>query len=234
MNAVRDAIERDEAEVEQDAPGDADDAQDGDAQGDAPGEPPEPPADETPPEGAVGPTQAEAEAIFGKTEKASQAHVRKLAGLLEPLGLSLAPCPLCPEVHVGFIDLADAGRIPEEIVSVVQSFLGVQREADYLPSPTTRGCEACGGLGKVKSGSQVPNYATLTCAECKGTGFVPPPGSVSVAGTAENVMPPDPHANGFTAPTSDADAWGSPRLLDNGLENPNYGKMPQYKSAALP
>jgi hypothetical protein len=33
---------------------------------------------------------------------------------------------------------------------------------------------------------------------------------------------------------ADADAWGSPRLLDDGQENPNYGRMPQYKDKSLP
>ena len=30
------------------------------------------------------------------------------------------------------------------------------------------------------------------------------------------------------------DVWGSPKILPDGMENPNYGKMPQYKNPTLP
>ena len=42
-----------------------------------------------------------------------------------------------------------------------------------------------------------------------------------------------PSAEG-PAVVADADAWGSPRLLADGQENPNYGRMPQYKDPAYP
>jgi hypothetical protein len=34
--------------------------------------------------------------------------------------------------------------------------------------------------------------------------------------------------------TDGNDVWGSPKLLPDGQENPNYGKMPQYKNPTLP
>jgi hypothetical protein len=34
--------------------------------------------------------------------------------------------------------------------------------------------------------------------------------------------------------TDGTDVWGSPKLLPDGQENPNYGKMPQYKNPTLP
>ena len=44
---------------------------------------------------------------------------------------------------------------------------------------------------------------------------------------------PPPPSEGPVA-TGDVDIWGSPRLLDDGQENPNYGKMVQYKNPELP
>jgi hypothetical protein len=74
----------------------------------------------------------------------------------------------------------------------------------------------------------------VKCLRCKGQGFV---GDAELP-TAE----PVPASNGEvefpedTGPlvTGDADVWGSPRILDDGQENPNYGKMPQYKDKSLP
>lgn len=176
----------------------------------------------------------EVEARFGKTEKAGVTYSKKVLDTLGELAESLSPCPLCPDVHKGFIDLNDAGRIPDELVAVVQAFLGVQREADYNASPTTHTCDACGGLGKVKSGSRVPNYVTLTCSPCQGTGFVPPPGGSSPGLAVVPGGASTPDGEQFTAPATDSDPWGSPRLLENGVENPNYGKMPQFKDPNLP
>lgn len=188
---------------------------------------PEPPAPEPASDG-------EAEKAWISAEKASASYGKRIAGLLDPHAPQLAECPLCLPNLRGYIDTNDAGRLPEDIVAVVRSFLGDTAEADYKPSPTHRRCDHCDGLGKVKTGSLVPNYDVLACGQCKGSGFLPPPGGSS-NGSAEHepaLVPVTP--DGYEAPKGDTDPWGSPRLLENGLENPNWGRMPQFKSATLP
>lgn len=177
------------------------------------------------------------EAFERAAKKVAQAFVRYtkvVADQFPQLEADLTPCPLCPELHPGFVNVADAGRLPEEVAQVVDLFLGRTQEAEYLQSPETAACDRCDALGKVRSGSKVANYALLTCPKCNGTGFYPPPNGASPA----TVTPFATGSNGsdeqFRAAPEDADAFGSPRLLANGTENPNYGRMPQYKDPKLP
>ncbi len=126
------------------------------------------------------------------------------------------------------------GQVPDEIAATVRTFLGDTMEASYVSSPRHRECETCRGLGKVRTGSHVPQFDTLTCETCKGSGFYPPPGgtvSVTADPSAEQTAVNGDH---FTAPDAEADPWGSPRLLADGMPNPNYGRMPQFKDASLP
>jgi hypothetical protein len=110
----------------------------------------------------------------------------------------------------------------------------VTQEADYPASPDVRRCGKCDGLGKVATGSRVPKWTTISCGDCRGHGFVPPPGMVANgSGPPERVVVAV-GAGDQSGPPADADPWGSPRLLPDGQENPNYGRMPQYKAAELP
>lgn len=200
---------------------------DGSGQSDPPPEPPPEPS-----AGSITPEEFEQRATkvaraFGRYEKA-------VTDQLPMLTDDLTRCPLCPELHPGFVDVHDAGRLPAEIVAVVDLFLGHQREADYLPSPDTHACEGCDGLGKVRSGSRVANQELLMCPRCNGSGFYPPAGLRDAS-----APPPRLDGNGniletFKAERADTDPWGSPLLLANGTENPNYGRMPQFKDANLP
>jgi hypothetical protein len=185
-----------------------------------------------PPAGSLTPEEFEARA-----RKVAQAFVRytkTVTDQLATLADDLTPCPLCPELHPGFVNVHDAGRMPPEVAQVVDMFLGRTLEAEYKDNAETGACEACDGLGKVRSGSKVAHFALLTCPRCQGTGFFPPPNSgapVQVTGAPVAAV-----ADGepFRAAQADADPFGSPRLLTNGTENPNYGKMPQFKDSTLP
>jgi hypothetical protein len=147
---------------------------------------------------------------------------------------TLARCPLCPDVHPGFIDTNDAGRIPDEVKQVVQLFLGIAQPVGLQPSPDTRTCGTCSGEGKVLSGSHVPQHRERTCPTCLGYGYEPPP----IAQTQGAYVPPvevSDFAPAGPAPVpKDADEWGEPRLLPDGRENPNYGRMPAHKISVLP
>jgi hypothetical protein len=106
---------------------------------------------------------------------------------------------------------------------------------DYLPATQTRACDQCAGWGKVLSGSRLAAHETVTCPACKGYGYVPPPiPSDNGYAQAAQVTPGGVGLEDESEPPADTDIWGSPRLLPDGQENPNYGKMPQYKIATLP
>src|SRR5438105_2560614 len=70
----------------------------------APEEPPEPPAEPT-----------EQEAVMAKrydaSTKAFKRYTTQLGSIFAEDALSQMPCPLCPEMHKGFIDVRDAGNV---------------------------------------------------------------------------------------------------------------------------
>lgn len=163
---------------------------------------------------------------------------RAIRGIWGDYAQYLQECPLCFQSHKGFVDLNDSGQYPEEILAAITEFARGSAQAQYRESTSVRQCPDCAGYGKQKSGSRLANHETVTCQACKGYGYVPPPVPSSqgngyaeaaqiqgagVGAQVEEDLPPE-----------DADIWGSPRLLPDGQENPNYGKMPQYKNATLP
>jgi hypothetical protein len=105
---------------------------------------------------------------------------------------------------------------------------------EYHQAQHVRRCQLCDGWGVVLSGSRVAGKGQVKCQLCKGNGFVGdaviPGNEPPQNGEVEVEFPED------TGPlvTEDTDVWGSPRILDDGQENPNYGKMPQYKDKSLP
>ena len=140
-------------------------------------------------------------------------------------------CPLCAAGAVpGYVNRHDLGRVPEEVQANVKTFLGYARETDYPAAKGINQCEGCDGLGKVSTGSRVAEHMTVTCPDCKGYGFTPPPG-VAHAGNGVASTPAESVAEALSdLDTPDRDNWGEPRVLPDGTLNDNFGKMPQFKT----
>lgn len=179
-------------------------------------------------------TPEELEKRFKQAERAVAAYVKKIQSIFEDQAGDLVECPLCPPIHKGFLNLHDAGRVPDEIVQAVKLFLGIGTEVAYPPSQKHSACPVCDGLGKVNSGSRVAQWESLTCENCNGFGFIPPPGQATngrAAGAAAEVLVA-PEGEAFSY--DDIDPSGEPRLLPDGRPNPNYGKWPQFKVSVPP
>jgi hypothetical protein len=146
----------------------------------------------------------------------------------------LTECPLCPDQHKGFVDVRQAGYVPQEIQDAVRLYFGIAREQDYTRSRRYRTCDECDGKGKVSTGSNVPEHATIQCQECGGRGYIGPPtqhqenGHVTSGPTVYGLEPPQSQA------MDDVDEWDEPRILPDGRENPNFGKMPNRKILVEP
>ena len=190
------------------------------------------PEPEPEPEGRVEDVQMEERAK--KIGRSFGTYSRKVQEVMEEDALELLPCPLCPEMHPGFVHKADAGRVPEDVKEVVLMYLGFQREQDYEPDPQTQTCRTCKGKGKTATGSSVPGRETRACPTCNGSG---------AEGLDVALIPTG--ANGHTdeaftlagpneAGVVEADNWGEPRILPDGRENPNFGRQPQFKVLVEP
>lgn len=149
-------------------------------------------------------------------------------------GAHLRDCPLCFDSHKGLVDVRDAGMYPKEITDSVMAFLGLAREQDYKQSSSHTPCSFCDANGKVATGSHVPEFTTVTCPECKGYGYTPPPSSgatvtpIGAAPSAPQIGVPD------DIQTGEVDNWGELRILPDGRPNPNFGKQPSFKVLVEP
>lgn len=189
--------------------------------------PPEPP----PP---AGPSEQEIEAAFKKLDRATGRYRSTVADTLGEEAGNLLDCPLCLPYARGFLHAADAGRVPPEVAQSVRQWLGDTIAIEYPESTTYRPCGACDALGKVRTGSRVPGHESLPCDSCVGYGYLPPPSYASNGKAPAVTVQPAPGPPAEPIVLSDVDPWGDPRLLPDGRENPNYGKMPQFKMSIEP
>jgi hypothetical protein len=188
---------------------------------------PEPPA-------AHGRSERELEAIRKKLDTSANTWRRRVEELLGEDFAALTPCELCGDDIPGFHWPAELLQPDNEIQERLLAVLRQPAVMTYNPDPDTRECDRCSGKGKLELPGIVPGNETKVCGQCKGYGYIPPPvptgnGYADVA----QVTPSGINAED-AEPPQDADIWGSPRLLPDGQENPNYGKMPQYKMPTLP
>lgn len=183
--------------------------------------------EEAPPE-ASGTTPEEWERRFQRAERRAATYEKNIREIWEEDEANLVAFSLGAMAPLGFIDLRERGRVPDEIKGAILEFLGFTREQDYEPDPNTQECRTCKGKGKTATGSHVAGKETRACPTCNGSGAE---GLTVLLTTAPaNGASDEPYT--LAAPeeleTADADSWGQPRILPDGRENPNWGRMPQY------
>jgi len=140
-------------------------------------------------------------------------------------------CPLCAAGSVpGFLNRHDLGRVPDEVVANVQTFLGFAREKNYKQHPGLNTCQVCGGETKVETGAKAGDYIVIPCDNCNGYGYTPPPTKATQANGSAPDVSELVRENLAELETPDRDNWGEPRVLPDGTLNANYGKMPQFKT----
>lgn len=226
------------------APDDADDAQaapepetdDGTEAGKIEPEPePETPAEpgepepETPAEQPQGASPEQWEKRFKDAEKARGRYMDAIARIFEEDVTQLEVCPLCVSNVLGFVLHDQAGQVPADVTNATMRFLGMAREIEYPQSPDHRTCPTCEGLGKVTTGSRVPNRESETCRACEGYGYIGPKGAAQNGGAAPSVNAEQAGAALADFEERAVDDFGEARILPDGRPNPNFGKWPQYK-----
>lgn len=180
------------------------------------------------------PTPEQMEKRFSAAERELGKYARKILEIYGEQASDLIECPLCPGIHKGFVNGQDAGLVPPDIANACMAFLGFARERQYRQSSRYQTCPACDGEGKVYTGSHVPNKETIRCDDCDGGGFIPPMRGASARNGHTDAPAFDLEGDPLVAEPAEKDAWGEPRILPDGRENPNYGKMPQFKVPVEP
>ena len=186
------------------------------------------------PEAPNGPNEAQMEAILQKIDRSATTFRNRVSDLLGEQANDLSPCPLCSDGIMGHLFpvewITPVGELQARLLEVLKT----PQAPEYRAAPNVRQCGTCAGWGSVLSGSRVAGKERVLCPTCKGNGFQ---GEVAVSNppTATNgEVVFEPAADAVPLVDDSTDIWGSPKVLDDGQDNPNYGKMPQYKNPSLP
>src|SRR5579859_8198058 len=76
-------------------------------------------------------TPEEVERRFRSVKQSFRNYSGTVERNLDFMGERVTRCPLCKDDHPAFVDLADAGRYPQQLTDAVMSFLGFAREIEY-------------------------------------------------------------------------------------------------------
>jgi hypothetical protein len=145
-------------------------------------------------------TEAALEGLTKQLERRAQSYGKSLATILGDDWHGLVPCPLCSEHFPGLLTPAPPS---EETIAAIRPLIGLPDFSNYVPDTFARKCERCSGRGKTLTGSQVPEYATMRCKDCNGTGFK----SAEAGATPSNGTDTD---GGYVAPTHEENPEAPP------------------------
>jgi len=134
--------------------------------GDEPEEPTEPIESPDEPEGM---TERQLEAARKKIEAENTRHNNRISEIMGEEAQSLEPCPLC-SYFVGGLRFPVVP--PVDVVEAVRVAIGLPDLSNYHQAVNAHECGDCGGLGWVKSGSLVTENVLISCALCRGSGYL--------------------------------------------------------------
>lgn len=197
----------------------------------APTEPDEP-EQVAPAEPAFDPV--EMERTLKKVDQAATTYRNRVSALLGDAILGFSPCPLCSDGVMGHLPPLEEAQPASELQARLLDVLKTPTAPEYRPAPHARRCGTCDGWGAVLSGSRLAGNERIKCPTCNGVGYQGSGVPVNGSASAPEIVAFEPPDDQTPLVTGDVDIWQSPRLLDDGQPNPNYGKMPQYKDPTLP
>jgi hypothetical protein len=186
------------------------------------------------PEPTGGMSERQLEEVRRKLERSATTWRNRVSELLWDEASYLVACELCDPIIPGFHFPAEVEQPRDAVHERLLEVLRTPGEPEYLPDPNTRECGVCGGLGKTLTKGKVPGKTQRVCRVCKGQGYLSNDPADQFTGNGAVDEPGFDLPNDEPLVSGDADIWGSPRLLPDGMDNPNYGKMPQYKNPTLP
>jgi hypothetical protein len=233
METVEDTMTDPGSEQVDDQPAEAEETETPDTEPDIPFEEPEPEQPEAPP-APEGMSIEELEKVRTKLDTSANTWRRRVNDLLGDEADMLVACELCDPLLPGFHFPAELEAPRDELHARLLDVLRAPAAPEYRPDPFTVECGTCGGWGKTLTKGHVAGKTERVCPTCKGLGFQSPdtPAADPSNGATANVAFDLPNEEPLVS--DGTDVWGSPKLLPDGQENPNYGKMPQYKNPTLP
>jgi uncharacterized protein YbaR (Trm112 family) len=182
---------------------------------------------------ARGLSEAEIEKRYKALEREQARHTTNVTKIMGDDADELIVCPLCEPELGGFLRIESFDHPRDETHEAMINVLKKPAQVTYREAPHSVQCHDCDGLGKVLSGSRVAQNELIACPTCKGAGNLVQGGSTEgglVVPAGSEYVP-----SGLTHEPLDEerDEFGSPALLPDGRENPNYGKTMRHKDPTI-
>jgi len=161
-----------------------------------------------------------------KLDKLGQYVARKLVEIFgEEEADELELCELCQWTHTFGWRVAQVP--PEQVRDAVKRAIGLGTLDELKDYAAFQTCQTCGGLGNVRTGSQVTAHLYRQCPSCQGRGY-----SSSLDTDANRPAPQTPiaampTADGGPAVEADYDMFGTP------AGHPDYGKLAQHREVPI-
>ncbi len=234
METAEETVTDPGAEQADEQPAEAEETETAEEEPEVPLEEPEAPS-EPEPEPPAGMSIEELEKVRGQLDRSATTWRNRVSQLLGEEAQFLVPCELCDPMIPGFHWPAEMVTPTSDVQARLYDVLRAPDGPGYQPDPYTTECTTCMGLGKTLTKSLVAGKTERVCPSCGGDGFkviqaqgTPPPQNGDATEIQYNLPNEEPLV------VDGSDAWGSPKLLPDGQENPNWGRMPQYKNPTLP
>lgn len=165
-------------------------------------------------------TERQIEQRMRSLDSEANRHVRRVEEILADDVTDFRRCPCCLPFAPGY--LFDVPMPRDELDAIIGELAGGANE-NYATAEDAALCDTCKGLGKVLTGSLVPEHRTKMCAACNGCGYrvlrpTPAPAVTPPPVAAEPPIPETP-----IMPAPDQDPWGRSK------SDPNYGRMPGFE-----
>lgn len=187
--------------------GDTDDGDDGESSPDSQPAPPSAPD-----------TAGQLERVTNALFKAAKNYGKRVAEIFGDDWLGCIPCPCCAQDFPGVVTPAPRN---EDAIAATRALIGLPDLSTYVEDRFARQCERCQGRGKTLTGSRVPEYATIRCKQCNGTGFTSAEQGfeLSNGATAPAVLPAPTHEDTPPVPAMSPDALDALEKMLNAGRN---------------
>jgi hypothetical protein len=182
---------------------------------------------------ARGLTEQEIEKQYRALEKEQTRHAGAITRIMGDEAPELVACPFCEPELGGYLRMESLEHPRDEMHEAMIAVLKKPAQVSYREAPHSVQCHDCDGLGKVLSGSRVPGNETIACPTCSGAGNLVKGGTPSPVGTIYPTSEYVPSGLLHEPLEEERDEFGSPALLPDGRDNPNYGKTMRHKDPTI-
>jgi|SRR5579859_1372722 len=117
-------------------------------------------------------SEKEREKRWQKIDAEKVRHAKRLGEIMGDDATQLIPCPVCMDGMHGWIFPPEVAPLDDTAIARIRQVIGLPDLTTFMDDPEARRCDACGGLGKVKTGSNVPGYEVRECGKCLSKGWV--------------------------------------------------------------